>query len=154
MSYISTEKDLERALEQTSRFYTDLKHIAPDLGTLTKRYSQSHTSVFRRPINVLDWDWHDCHHLPIIQSPKQIYRKQQYFKTNKMKIHRRTIHTKFNQTEYYESDHDNRSYDYATSPLRRRKLKKIFKDKTKICRNRLYLGHSSVYFDSTDDITE
>jgi len=118
-SHISTEKGLERALEQTSRFYTDLEHIASDLGTLTKRYSQSHQSI-----DALDWDWHEDD----IQSPKNTHRKQQVRSNNKNKIRR-----KF-KIEYHESDNENRSFDYSTSPLRRK--------------------HSSVYFDSTDDTSD
>jgi len=110
-------KGLERALEQTSRFYTDLEHIAIDLGTLTKRYSQSETSLPHRSIDALDWDWHDD-----VSSPKMIARKQQLVRTNnKNKIRRRLN----------ESDHENRSIDYSTSPLRRK--------------------HSSIYFDSSDE---
>jgi len=141
MSYVSTEKGLERALEQTSRFYTDLEHIAIELGTLTKRYSQSQTSltkIYHRPIDALDWDWHDDIHSPIIQSPKATHRKQYYSlslnrSNNKNKIRRR-LNTNMNQTEYNESDNDNRSFDCTTSPLRRR--------------------HSSVYFNSTDNSSD
>ncbi|CAF4680912.1 unnamed protein product [Rotaria sp. Silwood1] len=126
MSYISTEKGLERALEQTSRFYTDLEHIATDLGTLTKRYSQSHQSI-----DALDWDWIDD-----IQSSKYNQRKQYQpliRSNNKNKIRRR-LNTNINQTDYNESDNENRSFDYSTSPLRRK--------------------HSSVYFDSTDNTSD
>lgn len=122
MSYISTEKGLERALEQTSRFYTDLEHIAIDLGTLTKRYSQSETSLSHRSIDALDWDWHDD-----VSSPKLMPRKQQLVRSNnnKNKVRRRL------NTNYTESDHENRSFDYSTSPLRRKP--------------------STVYFDSSDE---
>lgn len=124
MSYISTEKGLERALEQTSRFYTDLEHIAMDLGTLTQRYSQSQSSVSKchhRSIDALDWDWHDD-----AQSPKSVHRKQQQqhhslsltLSTNKSKV-RRKLSTRMNQTDYNESDQ--RSFDCTTSPLRRSK---------------------------------
>jgi len=122
-SHISTEKGLDRALEQTSRFYTDLEHIASDLGTLTKRYSQSHQSI-----DALDWDWHEDD----IQSPKNTHRKQ-IRSNNKNKI-RRKLNTNNNQIEYNESDNENRSFDYSTSPLRRKP--------------------SSVYFDSTDDTSD
>jgi hypothetical protein len=107
-SHISTEKGLDRALEQTSRFYTDLEHIASDLGTLTKRYSQSH-----RSIDALDWDWHEDD----VQSPKTTHRKQ-IRSNNKNKIRRR-LNPNTNQIEYNESDNENRSFDYSTSPLRR-----------------------------------
>jgi hypothetical protein len=107
MSYISTEKGLERALEQTSRFYNDLEHIASDLGTLTKRYSQSHQSI-----DALDWDLNDDD----IHSPKVIHRKQ-IRSNNKNKIRRRV-----NQIEY----NDNRIFDYSNSPLRR-SMKKLQK---------------------------
>ena len=123
MSYISTEKGLERALEQTSRFYTDLEHIAMDLGTLTKRYSQSQSSLSKchhRSIDALDWDWHDD-----AQSPKSAHRKPQQHhssslvrSTNKSKVRRR-LSTRMNQTDYNESDQ--RSFDCTTSPLRRSK---------------------------------
>jgi hypothetical protein len=119
MSYISTEKGLERALEQTSRFYIDLEHIAIDLGTLTKRYSQSESSLFHRSIDALDWDWHDDMHSPTIQSPKIISRKQPIIRSNNKNKIRRKLNTNINQTEYNESDNENRSFDYSTSPLRR-----------------------------------
>jgi len=126
ISYISTEKGLERALEQTSRFYNDLEHIASDLGTLTKRYSQSHQSI-----DALDWDLNDDD----IHSPKIIHRKQirTNNNNNNNKIRRR-INPNINQIEYNESDHDNRLFDYSTSPLRRK--------------------HSSVYFDSSDSTSD
>ena len=131
MSYISTEKGLERALEQTSRFYTDLEHIAIDLGTLTKRYSQSESSLHHHhhhSIDALDWDWHDDMHSPTIQSPKGISRKQQIIRSNNKNKIRRRLNTNMNQTEYNESDNENRSFDYPTSPLRRSmtKFHKIF----------------------------
>ncbi|CAM4858511.1 unnamed protein product [Rotaria socialis] len=129
MSYISTEKGLERALEQTSRFYTDLEHIATDLGTLTKRYSNSH-----RSIDALDWDWmDDVQSPPVNQSPKYNQRKQMTRSNNKNKIRRR-ITMPVNQTEYHESDHEKRSFEYSNSPLRKK--------------------HSSVYFDSTDNTSD
>ncbi|CAF1927228.1 unnamed protein product [Rotaria magnacalcarata] len=129
MSYISTEKGLERALEQTSRFYTDLEHIATDLGTLTKRYSNSH-----RSIDALDWDWIDDVQSPSVnQSPKYNQRKQMTRSNNKNKIRRR-ITIPVNKTEYYESDHEKRSFEYSNSPLRKK--------------------HSSVYFDSTDNTSD
>lgn len=106
-SHISTEKGLERALEQTSRFYTDLEHIATDLCTLSKRYSQSH-----RSIDALDWDWQD----EDFQSPKQTTHRKQTRSTNKNRIRRRLNHS----IEYHESDHDNQSFDCSTSPLRRK----------------------------------
>lgn len=139
ISYISTEKGLERALEQTSRFYTDLEHIASDLGTLTKRYSQSHQSI-----DALDWDLHDDdsnnNH-----SPKHIQRKQ-VRSNNKTKVRRR-LNT--NQIEYNESDSEKRLFDYSSSPLRR-SMKK---------RNVYFfmlfdLEHSSVYFDSTENTSD
>jgi hypothetical protein len=137
MSYISTEKGLERALEQTTRFYTDLEHIASELGTLTKRYSQSQTSLSKyshRSIDALDWDWHEE-----IHSPKGSHRKQQSLSSSstrssaKNKLRRR-LNVSINQTEYNESDHDRRVLDCTTSPLRRR--------------------HSSVYFGSTDNSSD
>jgi ribosomal protein L28 len=161
MSYITTEKGLERALEQTTRFYTDLEHIAIDLGTLTKRYSQSQQSLskrYHRPIDALDWDWHDDMHSPTIQSPKPSQRKQQQLNSslssnrsnNKNKIRRR-LNTNIHQTEYNESDNDNRSFDCTSSPLRRSKEKHFFfKLKLLI----YYLGHSSVYFGSTDNTSD
>lgn len=99
-------------MEQTSRFYTDLEHIASDLGTLSKRYSQSH-----RSIDALDWDWQEEE----ISSPKNLstHRKQNR-STNKTKIRRR-LNTSNQQVEYHESDHENRSFDYSSSPLRRSK---------------------------------
>jgi predicted patatin/cPLA2 family phospholipase len=106
MSYISTEKGLERALEQTSRFYNDLEHIASDLGTLTKRYSQSHQSI-----DALDWDLNDND----IHSPKTIHRKQ-IRSNNKNKI-RRKLNTNIDYN-------DNRLFDYSSSPLRRSRKKK------------------------------
>jgi hypothetical protein len=120
-SHVATEKGLERALEQTSRFYTDLEHIASDLGTLSKRYSQSH-----RSIDALDWDWQEDD----IQSPKNTtpHRKQNRSNT-KNKIRRR-----INQIEYNESDSENRSFDYSSSPLRRKP--------------------SSVYFDSMENTSD
>ncbi|CAF3674096.1 unnamed protein product [Rotaria sordida] len=126
MSYISTEKGLERALEQTSRFYTDLEHIATDLGTLTKRYSQSYQSI-----DALDWDWNDDS-----QSPKRHQRKhyQQLIRSNNKNRIRRRLNININQTDYNESDNENHSFDYSTSPLRRK--------------------HSSVYFDSTDNTSD
>lgn len=113
MSYISTEKGLERALEQTSRFYTDLEHIATDLGTLTKRYSNSH-----RSIDALDWDWIDDIQSPVNQSPKYNQRKQIVRSNTKNKARRR-VNLNLNQTDYNESDNENRSFDYSTSPLRK-----------------------------------
>jgi hypothetical protein len=115
-SQISTEKGLERALEQTSRFYIDLEHIASDLGTLTKRYSQpSH-----RSIDALDWDLHEDDN---IHSPKTTQRKQ-IRSNNKNKI-RRKLNINNNQIEYHESDSGNRSFDFSTSPLRRSMKNKI-----------------------------
>ncbi len=109
-SHISTEKGLERALEQTSRFYTDLEHIATDLGTLTKRYSQSHQSI-----DALDWDWHEeeeeIHH-----SPKNSCNHRKQNRSNKNKNRRRINN---NHIEYNESDNENRLFDYSSSPLRR-----------------------------------
>ncbi|CAF0945750.1 unnamed protein product [Adineta steineri] len=152
MSYMSTEKGLERALEQTSRFYTDLEHIATDLNILSKRYSQSQTSILpslskyyhqhNRPvfntIDALDWDWNDVHSPPLVQSPKTFHKKQYSSSSlsrlnNKSKVRRKLNHSK-NQTEYHESDLEirtTRSYDCTSSPLKRRP--------------------SSVYFDSTDN---
>jgi len=135
MSYISTEKGLERALEQTSRFYTDLEHIALDLGTLTKRYSQSESSLVHPSIDALDWDWLDDMHSPTVQSPKMISRKPFPSRSaNKSKVRRRLNNNNMNQTEYHESDQENRSFDCSTSPMRRR--------------------HSSVYFGSTDNSSD
>jgi hypothetical protein len=150
MSYISTEKGLERALEQTSRFYIDLEHIAIDLGTLTKRYSQSESSLFHRSIDALDWDWHDDMHSPIIQSPKTISRKQQVIRSNNKNKIRRRLNTNI---EYNESDNENRSFDYSTSPLRRsmKRFRKCFSFNEFFV---WYLEPSSVYFDSTDDTSD
>ena len=130
MSYISTEKGLEHALEQTTRFYTDLEHIASDLGTLTKRYSQSHSSLNKsshRSIDALDWDWQDE-----LQSPKtsSSSRKQTHFtssltRSNTKNKLRRRLNITMNQTEYNESDHDHRIVDITTSPLRRSETHKI-----------------------------
>ncbi|UJR35614.1 hypothetical protein I4U23_028364 [Adineta vaga] len=155
MSYMSTEKGLERALEQTSRFYSDLEHIATDLSTLSKRYSQSQMSIspslskyyhqHNRPvfntIDALDWDWHDIHSPPLMQSPKLFQRKQYSSSSlprlNQMSMKnkvRRKLNQTTNQTEYHESDLEMRtthSYDCTSSPLKRRP--------------------SSVYFDSTDN---
>jgi hypothetical protein len=123
MSYISTEKGLEHALEQTTRFYTDLEHIAIDLSTLSKRYSQSHTSLSTnalRSIDTLDWDWHDD-----VQSPKTMHRKASHLTASltrsntKSKIRRR-LNLTMNATEYNESDHEHRKIDCTSSPLRRR----------------------------------
>ncbi|CAF3363878.1 unnamed protein product [Rotaria sp. Silwood1] len=150
---MSTEKGLERALEQTSRFYSDLEHIATDLNTLSKKYSQSQTSVspsiskyYNQPIHntidALDWDWNDFHSSPLVHSPKNRQKKQhqQYtssslsrLNNHKYKVRRRltNIHK---QTDYNESDLEIRtsiSYDCTSSPLRRKP--------------------SSVYFDSTDN---
>ena len=119
MSSISTEKGIERALEQTSRFYIDLEHIALDLGTLTKRYSHSESSLAHPSIDALDWDWLDDMHSPTVQSPKTISRKHHCLRSsNKSKLRRR-INMNMNQTEYNESDQENRSFDLSTSPLRR-----------------------------------
>lgn len=136
---MSTEKGLERALEQTSRFYSDLEHIATDLNSLSKRYSQSQSSIspslskyYPRPgmntIDALDWDWNDVHSPPLIQSPKNFYRKPYASSSlsrlnTKSKVRRKLPHTN-QQTEYHESDlevHSSRSYDCAHSPLRRSK---------------------------------
>jgi len=151
---MSTEKGLERALEQTSRFYSDLEHIATDLNTLSKRYSQSHTSISPsiskyyqqnnrsrlNTIDALDWDWNDVHSPPLIQSPKNFHRKerQQYSSSslprlnnnynNKNKVRRKLNNTN-NQTDYNESDLEIRtshSYDCTNSPLRRSKKKNKF----------------------------
>ncbi len=122
-SELSTEKGLERALEQTSRFYTDLEHIATDLESLTKRYSR-HSS--HRSIDALDWDLTDDLH-----SPKTRKLQQQLIRSNNKNKIRRKLNTNIHQTEYHESDNDHRIYDYSTSPLRRK--------------------HSSVYFDSSDE---
>lgn len=137
MSYISTEKGLEQALEQTTRFYTDLEHIATDLGTLTKRYSQSQNSLNKythRSIDALDWDLQDE-----FQSPKSSHRKPFSLNSSltrsstKSKIRRR-LNISINQSEYNESDQDHRHFDLTTSPLRRK--------------------HSSVYFGSTDNSSD
>jgi len=159
LSYMSTENGLDRALEQTSRFYSDLEHIATDLNILTKRYSQSQTTMspalsryyhqqqqYHRPglntIDALDWDWNDAQSPPFVQSPKTQQRKdrQQYSSSlprlnsnNKNKVRRR-LNQNNQQTDYNESDLEirtTRSYDCTSSPLRRRP--------------------SSVYFDSTDN---
>ena len=100
-------------MEQTSRFYTDLEHIASDLGTLSKRYSQSH-----RSIDALDWDWQDEESSSPKNHPTTTHRKQTRSSTNKTKIRRR-LNTSNQQVEYHESDHENRSFDYSSSPLRR-----------------------------------
>lgn len=124
MSYISTEKGLEHALEQTTRFYTDLEHIATDLGTLTKRYSQSQNSLNKyghRSIDALDWDLQDE-----FQSPKSSHRKPFSLNSSltrsatKSKLRRR-LNMSINQSEYNESDQDHRRFDLTTSPLRRSK---------------------------------
>ena len=149
LSYMSTEKGLERALEQTSRFYSDLEHIATDLNTLSKRYSLSQSSISPsvskyyhshnrsglNTIDALDWDWNDVHSPPLVQSPKSLQRKerQQYSSSslsrlnnnnnNKPKV-RRKLNNPNNQTEYHESDleiRSSRSYDCTNSPLRRSK---------------------------------
>lgn len=144
---MSTEKGLDRALEQTSRFYSDLEHIATDLNTLTKRYSQSQTSISPSvskyyqhhsrsgltTIDALDWDWNDVHSPPLVQSPKTSHRKerQQYSSSlprlnsnNKNKV-RRKLNPTNQQTDYNESDLETRttrSYDCTSSPLRRSKM--------------------------------
>jgi hypothetical protein len=151
ISYMSTEKGLERALEQTSRFYSDLEHIATDLNTLSKRYSQSHTSISPsiskyyhqnnrsglNTIDALDWDWNDVHSPPLIQSPKNFHRKerQQYSSSSLPRLNnnyntknrvRRRLNNTNNQTDYNESDLEIRtshSYDCTNSPLRRSKKK-------------------------------
>jgi len=145
---MSTEKGLERALEQTSRFYSDLEHIATDLNTLSKRYSQSQTSISPsiskyyhqhnrsglNTIDALDWDWNDVHSPPLIQSPKNFHRKERQQcsssslprlnnNNNKNKVRRKLTNTN-NQTDYNESDLEIRtsySYDCTNSPLRRSK---------------------------------
>ena len=147
MSYMSTEKGLERALEQTSRFYSDLEHIATDLSSLSKKYSQSQTSVatsiskfcqhHNRPvlntIDALDWDWNDAQSPPSIQSPKSTPKKSHSHhassslpRLNANRVRgRRKIPAKAGlQTEYNESDLElrtSRSYDCTSSPLRRSK---------------------------------
>jgi hypothetical protein len=170
---MSTEKGLERALEQTSRFYSDLEHIATDLNSLSKRYSQSQTSIspsiskyyhqHNRPvlntIDALDWDWNDVNSPPLIQSPKSLQKKQHSFSSlprlnnninnTKSKVRRKLNNIK-NQTDYNESDleiRSSRSYDCTSSPLRRSKRITKF---NKI-QNFGFLGPSSVYFDSTDN---
>jgi len=156
MSYMSTEKGLERALEQTSRFYSDLEHIATDLNSLSRKYSQSHTALIPsvskyyyhqnqhvcKTIDALDWDWNDVHASPIVQSPKSNQKKshQHSFSSlprlnsnTKSKV-RRKLNPTHLPTDYNESDLElrtSRSYDCTSSPLRRRP--------------------SSVYFDSTDN---
>lgn len=146
MSYMSTEKGLERALEQTSRFYSDLEHIATDLNTLSKRYSQSQTIIspslskyYNQPalntIDALDWDWNDVHSSPLVQSPKNRHRKQNQHASssslsrltcsNKHKTRRR-LNNSTKQTDYNESDLELRtsiSYDCTSSPVRRSKIK-------------------------------
>lgn len=151
MSYMSTEKGLERALEQTSRFYSDLEHIATDLSTLSKKYSLSQTSMSPsiskyyhqnnrsqlNTIDALDWDWNDIHSPPLIQSPKNFHRKerQQYSSSslsrlnNKTKVRRKLNNNLNNQTDYNESDLEiktSHSYDCTNSPLRRSKKKILF----------------------------
>lgn len=144
MSYMSTEKGLERALEQTSRFYSDLEHIATDLNSLSKKYSQSHTALIPsvskyyyhhnqhvcKTIDALDWDWNDVHPSPIVQSPKSTQKKshQHSFSSlprsnsnNKSKV-RRKLNPTHLPTDYNESDLElrtSRSYDCTSSPLRR-----------------------------------
>ncbi|CAF2379989.1 unnamed protein product [Rotaria sp. Silwood2] len=152
-SCMSTEKGLERALEQTSRFYSDLEHIATDLNTLSKKYSKSQSSVspsvskyYNKPTNntidALDWDWNDVHSSPLVQSPKNRHKKQFQHCTSsslsRLNNHKYKVRKRLNniqkQTDYNESDLEMRtsiSYDCTSSPLRRRP--------------------SSVYFDSTDN---
>lgn len=170
LSYMSTEKGLERALEQTSRFYSDLEHIATDLNTLSKRYSQSQTSMSpslskyyprsgMNTIDALDWDWNDVCSPPLIQSPKNLHRKPYSSSslsrlnnsTTKSKLRRKFQHSN-HQTEYHESDlevHSSRSYDCTHSPLRRRKNEEELISICSFCFG--ILGPSSVYFDSTDN---
>ena len=175
MSYMSTEKGLERALEQTSRFYSDLEHIATDLNSLSKKYSQSQASLIpsvakyyhqhNRPvlntIDALDWDWHDIHSPPLSQSPKSVHRKSQAqpyassslprLNATKSKVRRRLVNN-YLPTEYNESDLElqtSRSYDCTSSPLRRRKNETM--PSVPIIMFRLFVGPSSVYFDSTDN---
>ena len=150
MSYMSTEKGLDRALEQTSRFYSDLEHIATDLNSLSKRYSHSQVSLtpslskyyhqHNRPvlntIDALDWDWNDVHSPPLVQSPKSVHRKaqQQYsssslprLNTTKTKLRRRLLNDEL-PTDYNESDLEirtSRSYDCTSSPLKRSKTSAV-----------------------------
>lgn len=147
ISCMSTEKGLERALEQTSRFYSDLEHIATDLNTLSKRYSQSQTIIspsmskyYNQPvlntIDALDWDWHDMSSPPLVQSPKNRPKKHQHqysslsrlnsSSNNKHRVRRR-INYANKQTDYNESDLEIRtslSYDCTSSPLRRSEYEK------------------------------
>ena len=120
MSYISTEKGLERALEQTTRFYTDLEHIATDLCTLSKRYNQNLNSFNKpshRSIDALDWDLQDD-----VNSPKLTnFRKGHSLPSRsngKTKLRRR-LNLTVSQTDYNESDQEHRLIDCTTSPLRR-----------------------------------
>ena len=145
MSYMSTEKGLERALEQTSRFYSDLEHIATDLNSLSKKYSQSQTSLIpsmskyyhqhNQPvlntIDALDWDWNDVHASPLVQSPKSTHKKvyqHSFSSLPRLNLTKSKVRRKFNPnylpTDYNESDLElrtSRSYDCTSSPLRRSK---------------------------------
>lgn len=142
LSFMSTEKGLERALEQTSRFYSDLEHIATDLNSLSRRYSQSQNSISPslskyyprsglNTIDALDWDWNDVHSPPLVQSPKNFHRKPYTSSSlsrlnSKSKLRRKFPHAN-QQTEYHESDlevHSSRSYDCTHSPLKRSKIKR------------------------------
>ncbi|CAF1269935.1 unnamed protein product, partial [Didymodactylos carnosus] len=158
-SYMTTEKGLERALEHTTKLNQDLEMILTDFGTLSRRYSQSsinkilpssastletydnHHFQHSHTIDVLDWNYNDCS--PTSQSPTNSYRRQASRNTtssqtmnksqnsrNKTKLKRRLNTT---TSDYNESD-ETRTYDYTSSPLRRRP--------------------SSVYFDSSDTSDE
>ena len=149
---MSTENGLDRALEQTSRFYSDLEHIATDLNSLTRRYSQSQTSISPsiskyyqqhhrsglNTIDALDWDWNDVQSPPLVQSPKAFHRKErQHYSSSLPRLNsntktkvRRKLNNTNNQTDYHESDLEirtTRSYDCASSPIRRSKRRKKMK---------------------------
>ncbi|CAF0871128.1 unnamed protein product [Didymodactylos carnosus] len=156
MSYMTTEKGLERAIEHTTKLNQDLEMILTDFGTLSRRYSQSsvnkiltstssatydnHHFQHSHTIDVLDWNYNDCSPMP--QSPNS-YRRQSSRNTNSSQTSNKSQNSR-NKTklkrrlntmssDYHESD-ETRSYDYTSSPLRRRP--------------------SSVYFDSSDTSDE
>lgn len=136
-SFTSTEQGLERALEQTSRFYSDLEHIATDLNSLSKKYSQSQTTLIPsvskyyqhhdqstfNTIDALDWDLMDA-----CSSPRKIHShhsSSSLSRLNNKSRGRRRIPVHSFQTDYNESDieiRESRSCDCASSPLRRSEL--------------------------------
>ena len=167
------EKDLERALEQTSRFYSDLEHIATDLNILSKRYSQSQTFIsplisrhnrsILNTIDVLDWDWNDIYSSSFTQSPKIRHRKHQHDSSsslsrlnnhNRNKSRKKLINI-HKQTDYNESDFEictSHSYDCTNSPLKRRKILNLLS--AILLFFFFFEGSSSVYFDSTDNASD